>query len=209
MDLWPAIREERTSLLGTFEALTPEQWDTPSLCGEWTVRQVLGHLVVAADPPLGRFVLELAKGFGSFDKANDRLAREEAERPTADLIARYDERLDKRSTPPGLGASAPLSDILLHSLDVRLPLGLPCDRPAERYEPALGLLFDRRGQLAFVPKGRPDLRWVATDHEWAHGTGDEVQGTMADLALVASGRGVRIDALTGPGQPAVAAWLRP
>jgi hypothetical protein len=35
----------------------------------------------------------------------------------------------------------------------------------------------------------------------------EVQGRMADLALAASGRGARVDAITGPGQPALAAWL--
>jgi hypothetical protein len=57
-------------------------------------------------------------------------------------------------------------------------------------------------------EGRPAVRWVATDHEWAHGTGDEVQGTMADLALAASGRGARVDALTGSGLPALVAWLR-
>lgn len=49
---------------------------------------------------------------------------------------------------------------------------------------------------------------IATDHAWAHGTGDEVHGTMADLALAASGRGAHVGALTGPGQPALAAWLR-
>lgn len=66
----------------------------------------------------------------------------------------------------------------------------------------------RRGERIFVPKGRPTLRWVATDLAWTHGTGDEVQGTMADVALAASGRGARVDALTGPGQPALASWLR-
>lgn len=208
MDIWERIAEERTALLETFEGLTPEQWETPSLCAQWNVRQVLGHLVVAADPPTGRFLVEAVKALGSFDKANDRLARAEAERPTADLIARYRERIGKRSTPPGFGPVAPLSDVILHGFDVRIPLGLPSERPAEQYEPTLGLLFDRRGQIAFVPKGRPALRWVATDHGWTHGSGDEVQGTTADLALAASGRGARIDALTGAGQPVLADWLR-
>lgn len=208
MDTWAAIREERTSLLDTFDALSEAQWAVPSLCGQWTVRQVLGHLVVAADPPMGRFAAEVARAFGSFDKANDRLARAEAERPTEELVARYRALVDVRKHPPGFGPSAPLTDILLHSLDVRVPLALPMDRPPERYAACLDLLFGRVGAIAFVPRGRPRLRWVATDHAWAHGAGDEVQGSMADLALAASGRGARVDALTGPGQPAVAAWLR-
>lgn len=200
------IAEERRSLIDTFETLTPEQWDTPSLCGHWTVRQVLGHLVIATDPPLVRFMREVAKARGSFDKANDRIALVEAERPIPDLIADLRRHVPKRFAPPGLGPAAPLDDILLHSLDVRIPLGLPTDRPAERYEPALDLLFGR-GSRTLVPKGRPSLRWAATDHPWTHGTGEEVEGTMADLALAASGRGARVDALTGAGQAAVAGWL--
>lgn len=206
VDLWALVEEERASLLGTYEALTPEQWDAPSLCGSWTVRQLLGHLIVAADVPMLGFMVAVVKAGGSFDRAQDSLARAEAERPPAELLARYRDRLANRRTPPGFGPSAPLTDILVHSLDVRLPLGLPSERPAERYAPALGLLFDRRGQAFFVPKGRPSLRWVATDHPWSHGTGEELQGTMADLTLAASGRSVRLDALTGAGMPALATW---
>jgi uncharacterized protein (TIGR03083 family) len=206
MDVWAVIADERTSLADTFEQVPSERWDTPSLCGTWTVRQVLGHLVVATDPPMGRFALEVAKAFGSFDTANDRLAREQAERPVTDLISDLRRQVAKQFAPPGLGPAAPLHDILLHSLDVRIPLGLPTERPPERYAPALDLVFGR-GRRTLVPRGRPSLRWVATDHGWSHGTGDEVQGAMADLALAASGRGARIDAITGPGQPALAAWL--
>lgn len=209
MDIWAEIAEERASILATFEGLTDQQWAAASLCGAWTVRQVLGHLIVAAQPSLRHFGVELIKAGGSFDKANDRLARAEAERPVAELLERYRARVATRNTPPGLGPSAPLSDVLLHSLDVRVPLGLPLDRPAGRYAAALELLFSRVGQRAFVPKGRPEVRWVATDHPWAEGSGDEVHGSMADLALAASGRGARVDALQGPGQSAVAAWLAP
>jgi uncharacterized protein (TIGR03083 family) len=207
MELWPWIHEERASILETYEGLGPKQWDVPSLCGEWSVRQVLGHLVVAAHPSTGQFMVELAKARGSFDKANDRLARAEAEQPTDELIARYRERISERNTPPGLGPEAPLGDILLHSLDVRIPLGLTSDRPAERYEPAIEMLFGRIGSRVFVPKGRPDLHWVATDHLWTHGTGEAVEGTMADLTMAASGRGARVDALSGPGKRLLAAWL--
>lgn len=201
------IAEERASILETFEGLAPEQWDVPTLCGDWTVRQMLAHLILAADPPFGRYTVEMVKAGGSFDRANTRIAVAEAQRPTDELIARYRERFGKRYAPPVLGPSAPLTDVLLHSLDVRIPLGLPTERPPERYAACLDLLLSRKRVLGFVRGGRPSLRWVATDHEWSTGRGDEVHGTMADLALAASGRACRIDALTGPGQPALAAWL--
>jgi uncharacterized protein (TIGR03083 family) len=207
VDVWAVIAEERTSLADTFDGLTGDQWDVPSLCGHWTVRQVLGHLVIATDPPGRRFAVEVVKAFGSFDKANDRLALEQAERPAAELIADLRAQVPRRFTPPGLGPEAPLHDILLHSLDVRIPLGLPTERPAEHYAPALDIVFSAIGMRTLVPKRRPKLRWTATDHSWTHGEGDEVQGGMADLALSASGRAARVDAITGPGQPALAAWL--
>jgi uncharacterized protein (TIGR03083 family) len=207
MDLWPWIVEERTSMLRTFEGLTAEQWDEPSLSGDWTVRQVLAHLVLAADPPMGRYAMAVVKAGGSFDKANHRLAVADAERPTDELIARYHECVHARFSPPGIGPRAPLTDIVLHSLDVRIPLRLPTDRPPERCAPVLDLLMSPKRGI-FVPKGRPHVRWAATDHPWTHGTGDEVRGAMADLALAASGRDARVDALTGPGQPVLAAWLR-
>src|SRR5689334_14520950 len=45
MDVWSMIRDERTSLVALLETLSPEEWDAPSLCGEWRVRDVVGHLV--------------------------------------------------------------------------------------------------------------------------------------------------------------------
>lgn len=168
---------------------------------------MLGHLVVAADPPAARLLVELVKARGSFDTANDRLARAEAERPTAELLERYRERVGARKTPPGFGTEAPLTDVIVHSHDIAIPLGLPSERPPERYAPGLDLLLGARGARVFVPAARPHLRWVATDHAYARGAGDEVHGTMADLALTASGRRARLAALTGPGAPALQAWL--
>jgi uncharacterized protein (TIGR03083 family) len=205
---WDDVIEERRSLLDTFEALAPEQWEVQSLCGSWTVRQLLGHLVVAADPRLRHFVMPVVRTFGSFDKANDRLAREEAERPITELLQRYRERHTNRMPPAGLPLSAPLSDAMLHGLDLRVPLELPIERPVHRWEPVLGLLLSWRATAGFVPRGRPRLRWVATDDDWSHGEGDEVRGTMADLAAAASWRQARFAHLEGPGTEALDRWLR-
>jgi uncharacterized protein (TIGR03083 family) len=204
---WDDVIEERRATLELFESLTDEQWAVESLCTGWTAREVLAHLVVAADSRLRHWGLPILKAGGDFDKANDCLTRAEATKPIPELLDRYRERLQLRFPPPFLPLAAPMADAMLHGCDVRIPLGLPIDRPVERWAPPLDLIFGPRGKLGFSPRGRPPLRWVATDHNWSHGEGDEVRGAMADLALAASGRAARVEHLDGPGQPAVARWL--
>lgn len=206
MDLWPITIGARRSLLSTFEELDDGDWEMPSLCGGWTIRQVLAHLVLAARPPARRYIAAVARARGDFDNANHALAVLDASRPTRELLHAYRKVIDYRFSPPGWPQAAPLSDILLHSLDVRLPLERDTDVPADHYEPVLRLLFSRTGR-SFTRTGRPTVRWVATDQEWSRGAGPEVRGTMADLALTAAGRGARIDHLDGEGVQAATAWL--
>lgn len=206
MDLWPITVEARRSLCSTFEELDEDQWEVRSLCAGWTVRQVLAHLVLAARPPARRYLAAVVRARGDFDKANNSLAVADATRPTAQLLDDYREVIEHRFAPPGWPQAAPLGDILLHSLDVRIPLGIDSEVPADHYEPVLDLLFSRVGR-SFTSAGRPDLRWVATDHHWTRGDGPPVRGTTEDLALTLGGRGARIGRLDGDGVPAVAAWL--
>ncbi len=207
MDLWPITLSARRSLLSTFEELEDDQWEVRSLCEGWTIRQMLAHLVLAARPPAGRYIFAVARAKGSFDRANHSLAIADARKPVDELLADYRGVVGHRFSPPGWPQAAPLADILLHSLDVRIPLGHETDRPAEHYEPVLSLLFGRAGR-SFTRAGRPRVRWAAIDHEWSDGDGPEVRGTLADLALTAAGRGARVDRLEGEGAPLVQAWLR-
>lgn len=102
-------------------------------------------------------------------------------RPVDDLLVDYRSVLDHRFAPPGWPTAAPLGDILLHSLDVRIPLGLDTHEPAQHHEPVMELLSGRFGR-SFSRPYRPAVRWVATDHDWSSGEGPEVHGEMADLA---------------------------
>jgi uncharacterized protein (TIGR03083 family) len=49
---WAQVEAERIALTGRVLALSPEEWDHPSRCQEWRVRDVLGHLVHLAETPL-------------------------------------------------------------------------------------------------------------------------------------------------------------
>jgi hypothetical protein len=145
------------------------------------------------------------KARGNFDRANHRLAVDDGRRPSDELLACYREVVGHQFSAPGWPQAAPLSDILLHSLDVRIPLDVEAHVPPGHYEPVLQLLFNRVGR-SFTTVGRPEVRWVAEDHAWSHGNGPEVRGAMEDLALTAAGRPARIRRLNGDGVEALAAW---
>src|ERR1700733_3920677 len=55
-DLWALIHPERRALLNDVAALNDEQWNTPSLCARWTVRDTLAHLTSAAKMTPGRYI---------------------------------------------------------------------------------------------------------------------------------------------------------
>jgi uncharacterized protein (TIGR03083 family) len=207
MEHWDAIAAERTALAGDLDELTTAQWETQSLCGDWSVRQLVGHLVVVHTTSLPRFAVEMAKAGGSFDRANSKLAIREGERPAGELAADLRRHANSHFKPPGFGSEASLTDILIHGRDIRIPLELPEHRANEPWRHALDLLVTAKGARAFGPKGRPNVRLVATDLEWQHGDGEEVAGDAADLALALSGRTARLDALSGPGAGAIAGWL--
>ena len=55
-DIWPVVHAERRALAADLAALTPEQWQTPSLCTGWSVHDVLAHMVATAkETPAGFF----------------------------------------------------------------------------------------------------------------------------------------------------------
>lgn len=43
---WSVMRSERRGLAELLASLTDEQWETPSLCAGWRVRDVAAHLAL-------------------------------------------------------------------------------------------------------------------------------------------------------------------
>lgn len=209
MDAWGIIADERRTLADLAAGFQPAQWDTPSLCEGWTVKDVVAHLDWPVQPrALLRFLPLLAAARGDFDQANRVATARRASLPTAELVADLRARADARLAPPGLGVAAPLTDVLVHGEDIRIPLGLHADRPAERWEPVLSFLASPKARRGFVPTEPPALRYVATDTDWSGGTGDEeVRAPAAALALAFMGRKARLAELDGPGADTLRQWV--
>ncbi len=193
------IADERRGLADLLEGLDEAQWDSPSLCEGWTVRTVAGHLTAGWNISIPRFVVAIVRHRG-FDRANDHLSRGLGDRPTAEIVADLREHAEERFTPPGFGPEAPLTDLLVHGLDIRRPLGIARDLPADRAEIVLGMVTSKKGAKAVGPKGGlTDLCFRATDSPWRRGEGAEVTGTTEALLLGLTGRTAALDELGGDG----------
>jgi uncharacterized protein (TIGR03083 family) len=199
VDAFAEIADERRGLAELVSGLTGEQQATQSLCSEWSVREVVAHLVVPLEVSIPKFALAMLACRGNFDRANVRLAREQARRPFGELVEVLRRKADSRFTPPGSGPEAPLTDVLVHGLDIRWPLGLRRDIPEERLHKSLSYLTDAPGG-GVVTKGRLDgLRFVANDIAWAHGSGPAVSGDAEALLLAIAGRTTALGHLSGDG----------
>src|SRR3954447_18783773 len=57
--LWTATHAERGALADDLAGLTPAQWAAPSLCGDWTVEEVVAHLTAAASVGRWRWIASM------------------------------------------------------------------------------------------------------------------------------------------------------
>ncbi len=193
------VAELRRELADVAETLTDEQLATPSLCGTWDVRTVIAHLTVLPTISKPRFGLAALRHRGDIDRTIDAISRQQARLPISRVAGLLRDNAESRATPPLMPAQAPLADLIAHTADYRIPLGLPFTPVAGDAELTLGFLS--RSPLGFQPRRRLDgIRLVAVDLGQSWGEGAEVTGTAADLITSVLGRPVALDRLDGPGR---------
>lgn len=200
-DLWSTVAAERGELADDLATLTDEQWRTPSLSGDWTVRQVVAHLAATASLSPPSFMVNFAKArfnFGRFSNAE--IDKRLGVSPAATL-AKFRSLQYSKSAPPGPKATW-LGEVIVHSEDIRRPLGIPHTYPAEAVR-QVAEFYQGSNALIGTKKRIAGLRLEATDQDWSHGDGDLVRGPMLSLLLAMTGRAVACDELTGPGVTAL------
>jgi uncharacterized protein (TIGR03083 family) len=194
---WPTIHAERRALADDLANVSDEQWQTPSLCSGWTVHQLLGHVVATAKmtPPafFGHFV---GAGF-NFDKMSQRRVDAETAGGPAATLAELRANVDSTKSPPG-PVDSWLGETLVHSADIRKPLGLAHTYPSEALTRTLD--FYKKSNLIVGAKKRiAGLTLRATDVEWSTGEGPVVEGPAMSLLLAMTGRSAALDDLSGEG----------
>lgn len=193
------VARRRRAVADLVETLDGDQLATGSLCSGWDVRTVVGHLAGAASPGTVAPLLALVRAGLRPHVANDRLARRAARASATELAAVLRDRADSRFTPPVTGPRAPLTDVLVHEGDVRVPLGLAFDPEPEAVAYALDFVTTGR-PVGFVPRGRlTGLQLVAEDLGRVAGAGQPVTGRAIDLVMAACGRAAVLPRLRGAG----------
>ena len=197
--MFDAIAAVRTGLCDRLAGFTDGQWSTPSLCDGWTAHQVLAHLVTVQEVPTWRFVVGVV-GMNGFHRRADGIARDHAARRSSEeLVSAYRRHAVSRRVPRLIGPIAPLTDVVVHDLDIGRPLGLaPVAAADDVHRTVLDALC--RGLPGFASKRVVrGLRFESTDLDWAHGDGPVVRGGWADLALAVTGRTPHDLQIDGPG----------
>jgi hypothetical protein len=115
----------------------------------------------------------------------------------AETLAGFKAQLDGTTHPLG-GVDTLVGDMVIHSQDIRRPLGI-----SHTFQPETLTLvgdFVIRGNLLLGGKRRATgLKLTATDQDWTRGVGPEVKGPLASIIIVLTGRKAGLSDLSGDG----------
>jgi uncharacterized protein (TIGR03083 family) len=195
-DLQPVVAAEYLRLAGLLDAASDAQWDTASLCAGWRVREVVAHMTMAARYSEEQFMAELRRCDFDFTRLSNEVAARDANLPAAEHIRNLRSEVMQHWAPPGGGYRGALNHVVIHGLDITVPLGAARLAPDETIRIILDDLTtgDVSKRFGVDIAGR---RLAATDLDWSFGAGPVLGGAAADLALVICGRAVPPERLEG------------
>lgn len=183
--IWSHIDAQRAELADLLATLTADQWATPSLCPDWTVRDVAVHLTQStlSWPRMG---LEAVRSGFRFNAMLSRVATQDPRSPE-EVVAALRAMVGVRRRPPGTAVADPLVDVLVHGQDIAVPIGIDLPMPtgpaviaAERLW-SMGFPFHARRRFA-------GIKLRATDADFRAGSGRPVSAPIRDVVLALSGR---------------------
>src|SRR5262245_10143305 len=122
-EVFAAVAVERRMIADLVDSLGADALGTPSLCAGWDVKTVVAHLVSVFADSFWTFQFAAVR-YRGYHRAIDRRARLHAQASAAELAATLRLCADYRLNPPVTGPLSGLTDVLVHSGDIRIPLGL-------------------------------------------------------------------------------------
>jgi uncharacterized protein (TIGR03083 family) len=189
---------ERLAYLGD------EQWNSASLCTQWRVRDVLAHMTAGAEGAFGvgaiiGGMLRHGLNYNRWVAADGRVR---GQQDPAVVLKALRNAAANRKVLSGARPVRGLTHILIHGQDMCRPLGITRDLPEDHLVPVAD--FVKGDVHIFGAKKRiAGLKLTATDMDWSHGHGPEVQGPAEALVMMMAGRSVALGDLAGEGKAAL------
>lgn len=205
-DVWPLVHTERAALIDDLAGLHEAQWDVASLCADWSVHDVVAHMVDVASTTRIGFVVDMARARFDFDRQNARgIARARGATPQ-ETLARLREVAQRTSTPPAPMDTRIVEEVV-HGEDIRRALGLSRTYPQAAVVRSLRQQVAMSASMGGAKELLSRLRLTATDTDVTIGDGPVVEGPVLALLLAVCGRGVALGELSGPGLATLTAHL--
>jgi uncharacterized protein (TIGR03083 family) len=196
------LHDEENADFSTFlHSLTPDDWERPSLCDGWRVRDVVGHILYGSELKLWTLPYKLGRFGFSSDRSGRHYSIERAEgRSPAQLLDEFDARNPWAGTSKVFPERLNLMDRLVHHQDIRRALDRPRQVPIERTTPLLPFL-PKLGQVFRSKKRMRGLRFEATDTNWSHGDAGAplVRGPAEAILMSTLGRAQALGDCDGDG----------
>jgi uncharacterized protein (TIGR03083 family) len=196
-DVWRTIDGERLSLANLFGSLSADEWETESLCTGWRVRDVAAHLTLAHMGMLAG-VLAMLRARGNLNRMIRDTAVRQARLPTGQYAVLLRGMIGSRKAAPGITELEPLIDVLVHGQDIAIPLGRTRPMPPAAAATAATRVWSMSRPF-HAERKLSGFRIVATDHPWSAGRGRQVEGPVAAILLLLTGRRAALPQLSGPG----------
>jgi hypothetical protein len=143
-------------------------------------------------------VVAAVRARGNFNRMIHDTAVRQATLPVREYAPRLRAMADSRRKAPGVSYLEPLIDVLVHGQDIAIPLGRTRPVPAESAMAAA----DRVWPDLFPWRAARKLsrfRFAATDCAWTAGEGELVEGPIAAILLLLTGRQAALAQLAGAG----------
>jgi uncharacterized protein (TIGR03083 family) len=194
--IWRHVDQERAWLADLLETLPDASWATPSLCDGWTVRDVGAHLAFAHAKV--RDVVWPALRTGLRYNAMIAYAAVHSPLTHTQIVATLRGFVGSRAKAPLVTEVEPLLDILVHTQDICVPLGIEHLMPVDAAVVAADRVLRLRGPMRLwsPPAG---VRLVATDAQWSYGAGPPAAAPIQEHLLRLTGRATSAGQAPHPG----------
>jgi uncharacterized protein (TIGR03083 family) len=194
--------DERQEFADFLEGLSPEQWEQPSLCALWRVRDVVAHVISYEELSRWQLVRRFARGGFVPPRVNAIGVSEYAGRSPRQLTELMRTCIPPRGLTSAFGGMIALVDGMIHQQDIRRPLGIGRVIPPERLRRVLNIAL--RSPATRGARKAHGVRLIATDLNWVHGDGPEISGPGEALLMAMAARPDALNQLTGTGKALLA-----